>query len=255
MNALQLPPLWHHDIHDTVASTLLCCNPSRVEPGHFLLVTAEEQTAGRGQRGTVWESSPGENLTFSIGWRDIGVAPRDQFLISEVCALAVARTVEEQLRKAGRSDEVCVKWPNDIYVDSRKICGMLIEHSLVGHRIDASMAGIGINVNQEHFMSDAPNPVSLRQLTGCACERERVLEEFIRGFEEGVSLLREKQYAQVESDFAARLFRRKGWHAYRDAEGAFKGEYVGIARNGILTLRKHDGTTHDYAFKEVEYVI
>ena len=76
-----------------------CCDALTVEPGHFLLVTAGEQTAGRGQRGTVWESAAGENLTFSVAWRNVGVAARDQFLISEAVALSVAETVVEFLNR------------------------------------------------------------------------------------------------------------------------------------------------------------
>ena len=255
MKTLQLPPRWHHESHASVTSTLLCCNAAALAPGDFLLVTAEEQTAGRGQRGTTWESRRGENLTFTIGWRDIGVLPRDQFLISEVCALAVAYTVEERLQDAGIDEVVCVKWPNDVYVGERKICGMLIEHSLTGGRIDSSMAGIGINVNQTHFAGDAPNPVSLKQLTGLTHPRERVMERFVAHFMRGIAALQTKQYEHVEHDFAARLFRRTGWHTFRDAEGMFRGEFVAIARNGILTLRKTDGTSHDYAFKEVDFCL
>ena len=255
MKSLLLPPHWHHEAHASVASTLLCCNAAALAPGDFLLVTAEEQTAGRGQRGTTWESQRGANLTFTVGWRDVGVLPRNQFLISEVCALAVACTVEELLRDAGNGEAVSVKWPNDVYVGERKICGMLIEHSLTGGRIDSSMAGIGININQTRFTGDTPNPVSLKQLTGLTYPRERVMERFVGHFMRGIEALQAKQYERVEQDFAARLFRRTGWHNFRDAEGMFSGELVAIARNGILTLRKADGTTHDYAFKEVNFCL
>lgn len=255
MIALHLPPLWQHLAYQSVPSTMQCCNFQRVEPGHFLLVTAEEQTAGRGQRGTVWESAAGENLTFSMAWRDVGVAARDQFLLSEILALAVAETVAGQLQRAGCGAEVSVKWPNDVYVGDRKICGMLIEHSIVGGRIDGSMAGIGINVNQNAFVGDAPNPVSLRQLTGKLHGRAEVLEEFVVHFARGVAMLQQQRYAEVEAAFAARLYRRSGWHLFRDAGGMFRGRFVGIARNGLLTLQKTTGQLCTYAFKEVAFVV
>lgn len=180
MKSLLLPPFWHHIHHRRVVSTMQCCDALTVEPGHFLLVTAGEQTAGRGQRGTVWESAAGENLTFSVAWRNVGVAARDQFLISEAVALSVAETVAELLKGTACTEAVSVKWPNDVYVGERKICGMLIEHSLSGPHIDATMAGIGLNVNQRHFCGDAPNPVSLCQLAGQTFSLTAVMERIVR---------------------------------------------------------------------------
>ena len=327
MNALSLPANWTHRHYETVASTMLCCDPFAVEPGHFLLITADEQTAGRGQRGTHWESTKGENLTFNIGWRaplhvptaplqlprplpppsPIGREPlqaggglvgadrprwpaaNEQFLISEITALAVARTIAAFLPENLRSD-VCIKWPNDIYFvqsseDSSlrssepspyrgeleggcreleggfKICGMLLEHSLSGRRIEASIAGIGINVNQQSFATlegreeGRGAPISLRQILGHEVSREAVLEAFVRHFMDGIALLREGRYDDVERTFTAHLYRRTGLHRYRDVDGPFLAEFVSIARNGTLTLRKADGTLRDYAFKEVAYVI
>ena len=255
MKSLHLPPFWHHVHHRCVVSTMLCCEALGVEPGHFLLVTADEQTAGRGQRGTVWESAAGENLTFSVAWRNVGVAARDQFLLSEAVALSVAETVEELLREAGCREAVSVKWPNDVYVGGRKICGMLIEHSLSGAHIDATMAGIGVNVNQRHFLGDAPNPVSLRQLAGRTFSRAGVLERIVRHLHAGLAQLQEGDYAGMEERFAARLFRRAGWHTYRDADGEFQGRFAGIARNGLLTLEKASGESRTYAFQEVTFVV
>ena len=150
---------------DTCPSTN--SDPAVLDPEapHGLVVAAREQTAGRGQRGNTWESGPGLNLSFSIVLRPAGIHPARQFCISEAVALAVAETVEEELCRNGVDDPVYVKWPNDIYVGDRKICGILIENTITGTHIDKSIVGIGLNVNQREFLSDAPNPVSLIQLT------------------------------------------------------------------------------------------
>lgn len=264
---------------------MLRCDPSTVEPGQFLLVTADEQTAGRGQRGTTWESTKGLNLTFNIGWRPVVDSPwpaaNEQFLISEITALAVLRAIEETISShtsylLGKWG-VAIKWPNDIYIvhsdasnpstnrremeGDFKICGMLLEHQLSGKHITASIAGIGININQASFGTLARReegrgaPISLRQILGHGVSREAVLEAFIQHFMEGIHQLQEGHYDEVEHAFTALLYRRTGWHRYRDAEGEFLGEFVSIARNGLLTLRKSEGTLHTYAFKEVSYVI
>lgn len=249
--------LFHRIHYPSVASTMLCCDPTTIPEGHFLVVTADEQTAGRGQRGTTWESDYGQNLTFNIGWRPDPSQPwpaaNEQFLISEITALAVVKALTASLPVSPSS--LSIKWPNDIYVGDRKICGMLLEHGLEGKRIASSIAGIGINVNQRTFRSDAPNPVSLYQLLGHEVDREALLTDFLHHFHAGIRLLQEGRYDEVERDFTAHLYRRTGWHRYRDAEGEFLGEFVSIARGGILTLRKADGTLHDYAFKEVAYIV
>lgn len=284
---------------------MLCCAPSTVEAGEFLLVTADEQTEGRGQRGTTWESTRGENLTFNIGWkgpfaplhlpppggeleasafpiareplqaggglegagRPHWPAANEQFLISEITALAVLRAIDDTFSDAtipapidgGRV--VAIKWPNDVYVGDRKICGMLLEHQLSGRHIAESIAGIGINVNQSEFTTEAGKaegrgaPISLRQIVGHEVEREAVLECFVGHFMEGVRMLQDGRYDEVERDFMAHLYRRMGLHPYRDADGDFMGELVSVARNGTLNLRKSDGTVRSYAFKEVAYII
>lgn len=247
---------------------MLRCDPSTVEPGEILLITADEQTAGRGQRGTTWESAKGQNLTFNIGWRPATDSPwpaaNEQFLVSEITALAVLRAIEETLSKNLDSlpvDNLKIKWPNDIYFGDCKICGMLLEHQLSGKHIAASIAGIGININQAIFGTLAGReegrgaPISLRQIIGKDVSREGVLEAFVRHFEDGIRMLQEGRYDDVEHAFTTLLYRRTGWHLYRDVEGEFLGEFASIARNGILTLRKQNGTLHSYAFKEVAYVI
>ena len=130
---------------------------------HGTVAIAECQTAGRGQRGNTWESAPGENVTMSVLLHPDGIEPRRQFAISEAVALGVAETLDIYLPAGMRAE---VKWPNDIYVGNRKICGILIENRITSTTIERAIAGIGLNVNQELFVSDAPNPVSLRQLTG-----------------------------------------------------------------------------------------
>lgn len=170
---MHLPPHWHHTHYDSIASTMLCCDPQTVEAGECLLITADEQTAGRGQRDTVWESERGKNLTFNIGWhgipafsaeirkKDADISPVDywpkaneQFLISEVIALSILYTLQDYLSFPSTpkgSPSLAIKWPNDIYYGDRKICGMLLEHRLSGTLITSSIIGIGINVNQMTF--------------------------------------------------------------------------------------------------------
>jgi len=131
-----------------------------VSPKDMILVTADFQTAGRGQAGNSWESEAGKNLLFGLLFHPREVEANRQFILSQAVALSICETLSDY------AEDIRIKWPNDIYWKDRKICGMLIENTLVGRCIENCIIGAGININQQTFCSDAPNPVSLRQITG-----------------------------------------------------------------------------------------
>ena len=132
------------------------------QPEGDYVVVSEYQTAGRGCGTNSWESERGKNLTFSLLIHPTEITADCQFRISEAVSLALCETLDAYVTDR----QVSVKWPNDIYVDDCKICGMLIENRLRGRLMTDSIIGIGLNVNQQEFFSDAPNPVSLVQLLG-----------------------------------------------------------------------------------------
>lgn len=221
-------------------------------PGGTVIYTPS-QTAGRGQKGNSWESEDGKNLTFSMLLKRPPVKARDQFYLSEAAALAV---VEALTAEAG--DGFSVKWPNDVYWLDKKVCGMLIESSLDGSDIVTSIVGIGINVNQERFLSDAPNPVSLKGITGHEHDLMTLLKRVCSRIEQLVeSLGDDAARQQLHRQYMAALYRNDGQqHPYEDAAGhRFMASVAGIAPDGTLTLRHDDGTTRDYIFKEVKHII
>lgn len=221
-------------------------------PGGTVIYTPS-QTAGRGQKGNSWESEDGKNLTFSLLLKRPPVKARDQFYLSEAAALAV---VEALSAEAG--DSFAVKWPNDVYWQDKKACGMLIENSLDGSDIATSIVGIGINVNQEHFLSDAPNPISLINITGREHDLMALLKRVCSRIEQLVESLGDADArTDLHQRYMAALYRNDGQlHPYEDAAGnRFMAMVTGIAPDGTLTLRHEDGTTHDYIFKEVRHII
>ena len=221
-------------------------------PGGTVIYTPS-QTAGRGQKGNSWESKDGKNLTFSLLLKRPPVKARDQFYLSEAAAIAV---VEALVAAAG--DGFTVKWPNDVYWQDKKICGMLIENSLDGADIATSIIGIGINVNQEHFVSDAPNPVSLINITGHEHDLEAILKRVCSSIEALAAELGDDDARQdLHRRYLAALYRNDGaLHPFEDASGnRFMASITGIAPDGTLTLRHEDDTCHDYLFKEVRHII
>ena len=221
-------------------------------PGGTVIHTPSP-TAGRGQKGNSWESEDGKNLTFSMLIKRPPVKARDQFYLSEAAALAV---VEALAHETG--DTFTVKWPNDVYWQDKKICGMLLENSLAGSDIAHCIVGIGININQERFLSDAPNPVSLTLITGREHDLMALLKRVCARIEQLVNGLNDDNArADLHQRYMAALYRNDGQqHPFEDAAGhRFMARIDRIDPDGTLTLRHDDGTHHDYLFKQVKHVI
>ena len=217
-------------------------------PG-FTLVVADDQTKGRGQQGNSWETERGKNLTFSLLCHPDFVKPSEQFLLSQGMALAICRTLE------GFVEGVTVKWPNDIYVGDKKISGTLIECDLQSKQISNCILGVGINVNQMEFRSDAPNPTSLQLLTGRVFDREEILSSVIAYFQRYYECLRQGQTDEVRKEYMTSLYRRTGFHHYADVRGEFMAEIAAVEPTGHLHLRFQNGSVVRYEFKEVRFIL
>ena len=226
--------------------------------GKVQLVTTDYQTHGHGQVNTVWESARGENLLFSFLFRPQHITAGEQFFLSEIACLAVAHTLDAYTKG------ISVKWPNDVYHHDRKICGMLLRHTLSGAQISATLVGIGLNLNQKQFVGDAPNPVSLRQIIGQPVDREEVLCRFAHHFDRLLRAVpppdadeRLAQRQHLHREYLRRLYHRDGAHDYVDAASGetFSAHIVDIAPTGQLTLRTTDGRLRHYHFKEVRFVV
>ena len=221
------------------------------------VILARCQTAGRGQRGNSWEAEPGKNVTMSLLLRDIPVEARRQFAISEAVALAVADTAEALT--AGHGGEVTVKWPNDIYVADRKIAGILIECALSGSVISHAIAGIGLNVDQTRFESDAPHPVSVAQITGSTGGHDlKAIAETIA--HKVVDTLDASTFdaEALHARYLSRLWRRSGVHCWRVRATAhtIRASIVTVSPEGFLTLLPEGSDTPlpPFAFKEIEAI-
>ena len=239
-------------VNQTASTNTYLSRLAATLPGGTVIYTPS-QTAGRGQKGNSWESEDGKNLTFSMLLKCPPVKARDQFYLSEVAALAVVDALTAQ---AG--DGFTVKWPNDVYWQDKKICGMLLENSLDGSDIAHCIVGIGINVNQQVFRSDAPNPVSLINITGREHDLDALLRQVCSRIEQVVKTLDDEAARKaLHQQYMATLYRNDGQlYPWVDAEGhCFMACIAGIAPDGTLTLRHEDGTTRDYLFKEVHHVI
>lgn len=207
-----------------------------------MVVVADYQTAGRGCGTNTWESERGKNLLFSALIHPNQITASHQFHISMAVSVAISEALEQYI------GDVSIKWPNDIYWRNGKICGILIEQTLKGTTIKESIIGVGLNVNQRIFRSDAPNPVSLWQITAQETDRDALLSDIL-------SRLRQLLAEDVRSRYMARLYRRSGFHPYTDAGGAFMARIADVRADGRLVLADDEGRERIYAFKEVQFII
>ncbi len=247
-----LPDGWHHEHLPVTDSVMNYIRQPEIltRPADFELITADYQTQGRGQRGTTWEAEDGKNLLFSFRFKPQGVKASTQFLLSEAIALAACKA----LSRYGSPGSMSIKWPNDIYYGDRKIGGMLIEHDLKGTGIATTIVGIGINVNQETFAGDAPNPVSLRQILGKEADRAAVLRNFLKLFMEYYTQLKGGESDKITAAYKRVLYRRSGCHRYRDAHGFFQACITDVLPDGTLMMCDSAGQQRQYAFKEVTFL-
>lgn len=225
-----------------------CKNPCYA---HGDAVVAVEQTAGRGQRGNVWSSKAGENLTFSLVWEADFVAAKEQFRISEAVALALVDTL------AGYGIEAQLKWPNDIYVGHKKICGILIEHDLGPQaRLARTIVGIGLNVNQTQFEDWIPNPTSIALLTGERNGTNDVFGDLYEALERRFGQLKESP-EEVQRDYLAHLYRLDRPATYALPNGKqFRATIRDVKPTGELIVEHEEGGfVKPYLFKEIEFVI
>lgn len=228
------------------------CGKNPTATPEFTVVAAEHQTAGKGQRGNSWESEAGKNLLFSFVLYPIFLEARHQFILSQIISLAI----KEEL--ACWNKEITIKWPNDIYWRDKKICGILIENDLSGMHIARCICGVGLNINQASFVSDAPNPVSLRLITGQEHDRYDLLTRLMKRISIYYEGLRDEDFetysAEISARYARALFRRRGYHPYEDVNGTFNARLLRVEPDGRFVLEDEAGKERSYLFKEVTYL-
>ena len=216
------------------------------------------QTAGRGQTGNGWESEDGKNLLCSIL-----LPPRaNLFELNVITSVAVHRMINCQFSIL--NSQLTIKWPNDIYWGDKKLAGILIENAIIGNEVKYSIAGIGLNVNQTEWKSDAPNPVSLKQITGKEYDIDALMTTLMNKIHE-VQTMRQEDIWEY---YRRHLYRREGEWLFAEREvnltpsriltkqpkEAFKASIADITKQGELVLRTAQGE-QKYHFKEILFVV
>ena len=212
------------------------------------VVTTGYQQEGQGLGGTRWISASGQNLLMSVLLRPDVLPVKKIYLICKAVALAIKDYLAEENIAAK------IKWPNDIYVGDKKICGVLIENSIRGSQILQSVIGIGLNVNQQVFPEDIPNPVSMKNLTGKSYDTEHCLAKLCHHIEKRYFQIRSENFNLVTNDYLKSLHRFYEMESYESRSDKFFGQIIDVTDEGQLVLKKQDGSIHRFAFKEIRFL-
>ncbi|SFS96251.1 BirA family transcriptional regulator, biotin operon repressor / biotin-[acetyl-CoA-carboxylase] ligase [Zhouia amylolytica] len=217
------------------------------EVDDFTVVTTKNQTAGRGQMGAVWKTQEGKNLTASVFKSVSCLNHEDQFYVSMAVSLAIYTTLEKLL-----IPDLKIKWPNDILSGDKKICGILIENIFKGHALEASIIGVGLNVNQTDF-EGLPQASSLKALTGVHYNLDEVLQELVSQLEDYSKYIEQQQFKMLKAAYEEKLFRIEKPSTFKDKKGRlFMGFIKGVTDRGKLKLLLEDEITAEFDLKEVQ---
>ena len=220
---------------------------SKVE--NYTIVVSKNQTSGRGQMNTSWHSEDGKNLIFSILVRFEDLLITKQKYLNYAISISVFETL-----KYYNLPEVSIKWPNDILSEKNKIVGILIENSLRLNKISSSIIGIGMNVNQEFFPENIPNPSSLKLKTGLDFNLDEVLKVFFNFLNNAIELLNQNQFEVLEEKYLNVLYKKNVPSVFKtNQDEIFKGEIVGISPEGKLQIELSNMNIKEFGLKEVSF--
>lgn len=242
--------LEYHSIDSTNTKAKELLRKGEISEGTAIM--AFHQYAGKGYAQNSWESNPGENLTVSFVLQPTFIAPQYQFWLTRILSLALRDTVNFYLKA---QQPVTIKWPNDIYVADKKIAGILVENSIMGDIFKDSICGIGLNVNQTVFLSGAPNPVSLKQISGINYDTKEILDRIAGSISHWYTLLREEQWSTIDKEYLQSLYRLNALATFRAGDKQFQGTIQGTDQYGRLQIKTTEGSLELFDFKEISFVL
>lgn len=223
---------------------------SKNKPSEGTVISAWNQTCGRGQIGSNWESEAGKNITMSLILYPNFLPIKQQFLLNQAISLSVFDFVSRFV-----SAEVKIKWPNDVFVNNKKIAGILIQNSLSSNIFQSSVIGLGININQTIFKSDAPNPTSVKLETDNENNLEDLMELLCADLEKRYLQLRSGNISLIQQSYLNNLYRFQEDAIYQrmDNQEIFSGKIVGTDETGKLLVDHNKGQSA-FSMKTIKFL-
>lgn len=223
---------------------------TKERPDEGCVIITDHQTEGKGTDTNTWESEKGENLTFSLILYPT-LAADQQFILNKAVALGIHDFLVTELP----NHKVSIKWPNDLYIEDKKVCGILIQNSVMGNKLEYMIVGIGLNVNQTIFKGNAPNPVSMRMVTGLEFNLDELLHKLLHSIIERYLHTRPESTRKTEQEYQKALYRLKEWHEYLIKGVKVYSRITGTNAYGQLVLENKTGETIVCDLKEVKFLL
>ncbi len=232
--------LWMQDRinqQKTIANQVLC---------------AEYQTGGRGMGENRWHSEEGQNLLFSIGMDASFIPASEQFLITQMIALAIVDELSDRIDPT----KISIKWPNDIFFEEKKLGGILISNTIRASRLDQSVIGVGLNINEINFPKWIPRPVSMRSIRNKNYDSLDILKGILKQFSFRMDQAKNSDdgVLGITQDYHQKLFRLDEWYVYELDNSRIELKIRGIGEFGMLILENRAGKTISCDFKAIRFL-
>ncbi|CAM1335134.1 biotin--[acetyl-CoA-carboxylase] ligase [Tenacibaculum aestuariivivum] len=224
---------------------------SKVTVNNFTVVVANKQTAGRGQMNTSWSAKEGKALTFSVYCTFNDLSLVNYKYLNYCVSLSVFEAVSSL-----NLPKLAIKWPNDILSENKKIAGILIENTLVFNRINTSVIGIGINVNQNSFPYNLPNASSIKIILGNKNDigLDFLLNKVLLSLKKNIGLLNKKEYLYLEKEYLKVLYKKNVPSMFKTNQNIlFMGKIIGVSSVGNLLIELENETVKEFGIKEVSF--
>lgn len=216
---------------------------------NYTIVVAKNQTKGRGQQHTNWVSEPYKNLTFSVFINDIYLSIDNQRYLN----FAISYAIFKVLQKLNIPD-ISIKWANDIMSANKKLCGILIENTFRKDRINSTIVGIGLNVNQTKFSESAKKANSLKSLTGKTYDLDELLLSIVDEMKVQQKKLKKQEFENLENEYLKNLYRKDKVSTFKDSDNnLFNGIIKGVSKKGLLQVELENESLKEYAIKEISF--
>jgi BirA family transcriptional regulator, biotin operon repressor / biotin---[acetyl-CoA-carboxylase] ligase len=214
------------------------------------IVIADYQKSGRGNGKHLWESESGKNLLLSMFYKPAGMNSDRQFYLNMAVAMGVHSTIQNFVHH----QKITVKWPNDLYINDKKVGGILLQHTVSGGQILYSIIGIGLNVNQMHFLSDAPNPASLKNFADDDLDLKECFSAMCYELDRYLYMLGEGEFSALKTSYLSVLYAMGELRKYWYGDETIDARITGISEYGALVLEKTDGKLITCDLGDVKFI-
>jgi BirA family biotin operon repressor/biotin-[acetyl-CoA-carboxylase] ligase len=236
-------------VHSTNTYAMELLRDTKLSEG--TIIQADNQTNGRGQRGNSWKVQPSMNLTFSLILYPVFLSPENHFYLSKSAALATHDALAEIINSS--QHDIKIKWPNDILINENKIAGILIENTFRNERIQYSVIGIGLNVNQIGFEGLSRKATSIKEILHVESDKMKILNSFCKTFEARYLEIRSGKFEKIDADYKSNMYLLDTWHNFKTDGKVIMAKIKDVDVKGNLITELKNGKNVGFEVKEIAF--